>query len=88
MGGHKRNGHELPNPKVKKRHAKPPNVSRPPLTHFNRNGSPKITYLTEVGAQDAADRNANRRGDERPWCPYQCSKCGLWHLGTSWTAPE
>ena len=49
-------------------------------TCFSKSGSPLSVFMTEREAQSSADYE---RGRGRSLYPYQCKKCGLWHL-----APE
>jgi hypothetical protein len=82
MSTHKRHGHELPNPKRKRTRAKQPDVKLPWAAHFNRDGSPKIVFLTESSALSAAQRNMDSETG-RSWHAYKCGECGCWHLSTS-----
>lgn len=49
-------------------------------TCFGKSGNPLSVFETELEAQGSADYE---RGQGRNLYPYQCKKCGLWHL-----APE
>ncbi|MCH5293560.1 MAG: hypothetical protein J1E07_07510 [Treponema sp.] len=50
------------------------------ITCFSKSGNPLSVFMTEREAQGSADYE---RGQGRNLYPYQCKKCGLWHL-----APE
>lgn len=50
-------------------------------TCFSKSGNPRSVFMTEAEAQRSADHERNERGINL--YPYQCERCGLWHL-----APE
>ena len=47
-------------------------------TCFNKLGKPLSEFLTEAAAQESADYERSARGVSL--YPYQCNRCGLWHL--------
>ena len=49
-------------------------------TCFSKSGKPLSVFMTEREAQGSADYE---RGQDRSFYPYQCERCGRWHL-----APE
>lgn len=47
-------------------------------TCFNKSGNPRSVFMTEAEAQESADYERSARGVSL--YPYQCERCGLWHL--------
>lgn len=47
-------------------------------TCFSKSGNPLSFFMTEAEAQESADHERNERG--MSLYPYQCERCGLWHL--------
>jgi hypothetical protein len=57
-----------------------PQIERESSAHVNRFGKPKVAYLTEASATEAAVR---RGAQDRSAPPnvYRCTTCGIWHVG-------
>ncbi len=49
------------------------------LTHWRRDGAPKMAYRTRADALVAADERGREAGVELN--VYQCDFCGSWHMG-------
>lgn len=54
-------------------------VSAKSTTCFSRNGTPLSEYPNEYVAQESADFE-NSRGQNLHFVPYECFKCGKWHI--------
>jgi hypothetical protein len=52
-------------------------VERDPFSHYQSNGAPKVSFLTESGALTAAERLESRETVRI----YKCAACGFLHLG-------
>lgn len=53
---------------------------RPPASHLNATGRPKVRYASRREARHAAEGVTRRTGTSSH--EYRCGSCGGWHLAT------